>query len=165
MHHFGEGSMGELFADGSHGELLAANRARFERKWGMPWQPYGRRCAGDYEQVRARVREVVADLPPQTAVIVASRGDEEILRFPDHAGWHFPQTTEGVFAGHYPADGAEAVAELERLRARGGRYFLLPKTSLWWLDHYRELSAHLSRRYREVVREEACIMFALEEAR
>jgi len=165
VHHFGEGSLGELFADGSHGELLAANRERFERKWGVEWQPYGRRHPADYERVRERVRELVATLPAEAAVIVASRGDEEILRFPDHAGWHFPQTSEGVYAGHYPLDGAQAVAELERLRARGGRYFLLPKTSLWWLEHYRELRSHLSERYREVVREEACVMFALEEAR
>jgi GT2 family glycosyltransferase len=165
VHHFGEGSLGELFADGSHGELLAANRARFERKWGMPWQPYGRRQSGDYEQVRARVRELVAELSPDGAVIVASRGDEEILRFADRAGWHFPQGPGGVYAGCYPADGAQAIAELEELRARGGRWFLLPKTSLWWLEHYRELRAHLSERYREVVREEACVMYSLEEAR
>jgi GT2 family glycosyltransferase len=165
VHHFGEGSLGELFADGSHGELLAANRARFERKWGTPWRPYGRRQPGEYEQVRSRVRELVAQLPEETAVIVASRGDEEITRFPAHRGLHFPQTSDGIYAGCYPADGSEAVAQLERLRAQGARWFLLPKPSLWWLEHYRELTAHLSERYREVVREEACVMFSLEEAR
>lgn len=165
VHHFGEGSLGELFADGSHGELLRENRQRFERKWGVPWQPYGRRQPADYERVRERVRQVVAGLPADGAVIVASRGDEEILRFADRPGWHFPQGPDGVYAGCYPADGVQAVAELERLRARGGRWFLLPKTSLWWLDHYRELGAHLRERYRLVVREEACVMFSLEEAR
>ncbi len=115
--------------------------------------------------MRERVRELVARLPADGAVIVASRGDEEILRFPDRPGWHFPQGPDGVYAGCYPADGAGAVAELERLRAQGGRWFLLPKTSLWWLDHYRELSAHLRERYREIVRDEACVMFSLEEAR
>jgi GT2 family glycosyltransferase len=165
VHHFGEGSLGRLFADGSAGELLAANRRRFEQKWGVAWRPYGRRHDAGYEHVRERVREVVADLPAQAAVIVASRGDDEILRFPDHRGWHFPQTSEGVYAGCYPVDGAAAVAELERLRAAGGRYFLLPQTSLWWLEHYRELTAHLRERYREVVREEACVMFSLEGAR
>jgi len=164
VHHFGEGSLGELFADGSHGELLAANRARFERKWGVAWQPYGRRHAVEYERVRERVRELVAALPPDGAVIVASRGDEEILRFEDRAGWHFPQGPDGVYAGCYPADGTQAVAELERLRERGGRWFLLPKTSLWWLEHYRELGAHLRERYREIVRDEACVLFSLEEA-
>jgi hypothetical protein len=165
VHHFGEGSLGELYADGSHGDLLAANRARFEQKWGTPWRPYERRQGPEYERVRERVRQLVAALPPRGAVIVASRGDEEILRFPGHDGWHFPQTADGVYAGHYPPDGPAAVAELERLRARGGRWFLLPKTSLWWLEHYRELRAHLSAHYREIVREEACVMFSLEGTR
>lgn len=165
VHHFGEGSLGELYADGSHGELLAANRARFEDKWGMPWQPYERRHDDAYEDLRERVRQLVAALPAEGAVIVASRGDDELLRFPAHDGWHFPQTPDGVYAGCYPQDGAAAVAELERLRARGGRWFLLPRTSLWWLEHYRELRAHLAAHYREVVREEACVMFSLEGAR
>jgi len=165
VHHFGEGSLGRLFADGSHGKLLTTNRQRFERKWGIPWRPYGRRQTAEYEDVRERVQQLVAGLPDDGAVIVASRGDEEILRFPDRPGWHFPQGPDGVYAGCYPADGAQAVAELERLRAQGARWFLLPKTSLWWLEHYPELSAHLSERYREIVREEACVMFSLEEAR
>jgi GT2 family glycosyltransferase len=165
VHHFGEGSLGKLFSDTSYSELLAVNRRRFEQKWGTPWRPYGRRHAADYQAVRERVRQVVARLPRQAAVIVASRGDDEILRFPEHRGWHFPQTSGGVYAGHYPADDAEAIDQLERLRAQGGQYFLLPKTSLWWLDHYRELSSHLLESYREVVREDACIMFALDGAR
>jgi GT2 family glycosyltransferase len=165
VHHFSEGSLGRLFADGTHGELLAANRLRFERKWGIPWRPYGRRHTPEYERVRERVQQLVAELPADGAVIVASRGDEDLLCFPDRPGWHFPQGPDGVYAGCYPADGAQAVAELERLRAQGGRWFLLPKTSLWWLEHYRELTAHLSERYREIVREEACVMFSLEEAR
>ena len=145
VHHFGEGSLGRLFADGSHGALLCANRARFERKWGIPWRPYARRQGSEYERVRERVRELVAGLPAGGPVIVASRGDDEILRFPDRPGWHFPQDPDGVYAGYYPADGVEAVAELERLRARGGRWFLLPKTSLWWLEHYRELERASAR--------------------
>lgn len=164
VHHFGEGSLGRLFGerDEAHTELLAANRRRFERKWGRPWRPYGRRHSEDYDTVRGRVRELVAALPSQAAVIVASRGDTELLRFPDHRGWHFPQMPDGVYAGHYPADGAEAVAQLERLRAKGGQYFLVPKPSMWWLEHYRELDAHLAGRYREVAREDACVVFALE---
>jgi len=162
VHHFGEGSLGRMFSDGAYGELITTNRRRFERKWAKPWQPYGRRQPGDYELVRERVREIVASrLPPEAAVIVVSRGDEELLRFPRHEGWHFPQVDDGIYAGHYPADGGEAIAELERLRARGGEYFLLPKTSLWWLDHYRELGAHLEERYAEVFRDDVCVVFAL----
>jgi GT2 family glycosyltransferase len=163
VHHFGEGSLGAMFHDGTYSALLAENRRRFEEKWGVPWQPYARRQAVDYQLVRDRVRQIVAtQLPPATAVIVASRGDDELLRFPAHRGWHFPQVDGGVYAGHYPADSDEAIAELERLRAQGGQYFLVPKTSLWWLDYYRELGLYLEQRCQEVVHDDACVVFALE---
>jgi len=70
-----------------------------------------------------------------------------------------------VYAGHYPADSVEAIEHLEHLRARGGGYFLVPKTSLWWLDHYGELGLHLAERYREIFRDDACVVFALDGAR
>lgn len=163
VHHFGEGSLGRMFASGHYAELLQANRRRFEQKWGRPWHPYARRQAAEYESVRHRVREIVTSrLPGDASVIVASRGDDELLRFSPQEGWHFPQTPEGLFAGHYPADSAEAIEQLEGLRDRGGDYFLLPKTSFWWLDHYRGLGTHLAERYREVLRDEACVVFALD---
>jgi GT2 family glycosyltransferase len=165
VHHFGEGTVGTLFEAGRHGELLATNRRRFEHKWGKPWEPYGRRHCSEYEAMRERVRALVAGLPAQAAIIVASRGDTELLKFPNHRGWHFPQMPDGVYAGHYPVDDAQAIEQLEQLRAQGGQYFLLPKTSLWWLEHYSELSTHLTGRYPELVREDACVMFALEEER
>jgi GT2 family glycosyltransferase len=164
VHHFGEGSLGRMFQDGSYGELISANRRRFEQKWGKAWQPYGRRQTGDYESVRERVRAIVESrVPLASAVIVASRGDEELIRFDNREGWHFPQMDDGVYAGHYPADSDEAIAELERLRARGGRYFLLPKTSMWWLDHYRAFGSHLEQQHAELVRDDACLVFALSE--
>ena len=47
-----------------------------------------------------------------------------------------------------PADGAEAVAELERLRGQGAAFLVVPQTALWWLDHYDEFARHLDERYR-----------------
>jgi GT2 family glycosyltransferase len=163
VHHFGEGSLGRLFADGTYSELVAANRRRYEQKWGHPWQPYGRRQTPGYTAVRDRVRQLVAtSLPVSSAIIVASRGDDELLRFPDHQGWHFPQAAGGVYAGHHPADSTEAIEELEHLREQGGQYFLLPKPSLWWLEHYRDLGTHLDGRYAQVVADESCVVYALE---
>jgi GT2 family glycosyltransferase len=162
VHHFGEASFGRLFADGSHSALLERNRRRFESKWGRPWQPYGRRESGEYRAVRERVRALVeqhagADEP----VVVVTRGDEELLRLAGREGWHFPEGGEGVYAGHHPADDREAIRELERLRARGAAYFVLPKPSFWWLHHYRDLDRHLAGRYREIVRDDACRIFDL----
>jgi GT2 family glycosyltransferase len=166
VHHFGEGTFGRLYASGDHGRLLAANRARFEHKWGKPWAPYSRRPQADYEHVRDRIREIVAGcLPVGSAVAVANRGDEEMIRFERHRGLHFPQTDEGVYAGRHPADDVEAIAELEAVRRRGADYFLLPRTSFWWLDHYTDLNRHVEGRYARVVDDDACIVFELGDAR
>ena len=43
---------------------------------------------------------------------------------------------DGTYAGHHPADSAEAIAHLEALRAKGAEYIVFPQTALWWLDYY-----------------------------
>lgn len=162
VHHFGEASFGRLFADGKHSALLEANRAAYEKKWGRAWEPYERRPSPEYEHVRARVRDLVcAHAAPQAPVIVTSRGDDALLKLDDRDAWHFPQTPEGLWAGHHPASSEEAIEQLERLRERGARYFVLPRTSFWWLDHYAGLDRHLRERYRNVVSDDACRIFDL----
>jgi hypothetical protein len=65
-------------------------------------------------------------------------------------GWHFPQTSDGAFAGYHPTDAREAIAHLEHLRDRGAQLFLVPKPYTWWLGHYTEFRLHLERSYRKV---------------
>jgi GT2 family glycosyltransferase len=162
VHHFGEASFGSLVASGQRERLLRENRARFEAKHGTPWEPYerdpGTRYAALTERIRARV---AAELPPQATVIVVSRGDERLLDLAGRRAWHFPQA-DGCYAGRHPFDSAEAIAQLEQLRARGGEFILFPATGLWWLEHYDELAAHLERCARPVVHDpETCVIYAL----
>lgn len=120
----------------------------------------------DYQQLVRRVREVAhVTLPPKATVAVVSKGDEELLELGnDRRGWHFPQNQEGVYAGYHPADGAEAIAHLEELRAKGAEFLLLPETSFWWLERYGEFGQHLKSRYRKTLyQEDTCIIFALRE--
>jgi hypothetical protein len=99
-----------------------------------------------YQQVILHVREVVqASVPAAGVVIVVSKGDDQLLQFDGRTGWHFPQTADGVYAGHYPADSTGAVAHLEALRRQGGQYFLLPNQAFWWLDSYPGLRGHLEQ--------------------
>jgi len=115
-----------------------------------------RRTDHEYARLVAQLRQTVGAVTPHDCtVLVASRGDEGLLDFPDRRGRHFPQVRNGVYAGHHPADSAEAVAHLEALRRRGSQFFVLPATSLWWLDHYGDFAAHLARHYTEVFRSEA----------
>lgn len=165
VHHFGETSFGKLVSSGAYNELLAANKRRFEDKWGEPWQPYDRRPNPAYQRLTQRIREIVADtLPAGATVLVVSKGDEELLHIEGHSARHFPAADDGTWAGHHPTDSDEAVAALEAMRAAGGEFIVFPRTGMWWLEHYRGLTEHLEQRYRAIVREEdTCVIFALSE--
>lgn len=118
-----------------------------------------------YRALVWRVRKAVwTGTPAGTTVIVVSRGDEAMLELDGRRAWHFPQTEEGVYAGCYPADGAEAIAQLERLRAKGGDFLLVPSTAAWWLKHYSEFREHLERHAPLVVQDDACTIYALRAA-
>jgi hypothetical protein len=116
-----------------------------------------------YGRLIGRLARVVDEhIPKRSTVAVISRGDETLVTMADRRGWHFPQTSGGVYAGHHPADSRAAIAHLEQLRARGARYLLIPQTAFWWLDHYRELADHLGRTATCVYRDEqTCALFAL----
>jgi hypothetical protein len=147
---------------GDHARLLTTNKARFEAKWGEPWAPYDRHQSVEYLILRERVRAAVrGSLPPGSTIAVVSRGDEELLRLDGMNAWHFPQVEDGTYAGYYPANGDEAVLQLERLRAKGADFLVFPRTAFWWLDHYNALKHHLEERCELVSRDDTCIVFAL----
>ncbi len=117
-----------------------------------------------YEQLLVRVRDVVRSvLPAGATVIVVNKGDDQLLKLGRRHGWHFPQTANGEYAGYYPADSATAVAHLNVLREKGGRYLLLPQTAFWWLSHYLAFGQYLSQNCRTVAQvEDTCIIYDLE---
>jgi hypothetical protein len=93
-----------------------------------------------------RLRQMVESVvPPGATVLVASRGDDELLRFRERDGMHFPQLDDGTWAGFYPGTDADAVAHVDDLVGRGATHFLFSREGLWWLDHYGELRSHLER--------------------
>ena len=104
---------------------------------------------------------VTATVPPSKTVLMVSKGDEELLRLGSRSGWHFPRLNDGRYAGYYPADGADAIEQLEEMRERGADYIVFPATSRWWLDHYPELAEHLTFHYPVVCDDRACVVFAL----
>jgi hypothetical protein len=116
-----------------------------------------------YQRLISRIQQIVGREVPRGAVVaVVSRGDDALLAFGTRKGWHFPQTDAGVYAGHHPADSEEAIAQLERVRRRGARYLLIPRTAFWWLDHYRAFHDHLQRRHTCAFRDDhTCALFAL----
>ena len=120
------------------------------------------RPARTYEQSRdATIAAIERCVPRGAAVAVISKGDEMLVKLNDRRGEHFPQLANGRYAGWYPADGAAAVQSLERLRRRGVDFLAIPKTASWWLDHYKELAAHLERIGSVVFRDEDCAIHGL----
>ncbi len=110
-----------------------------------------------------RIRAFARSTTPEgSTVLVVSRGDPDLVQLRGRQGWHFPQTSDGVYAGHHPATGDEAVDHLDELRKRGAEYLLIPCTAFWWLEHYEELRAHLATHSRLVAYEQdTCLIFAL----
>jgi hypothetical protein len=143
-------------------DLQAAVAGTSAPKSGLqPFEPSPRLT---HRRLAVKVRDAVAAAVPADAVVaVISKGDEELIRLPGgRRGCHFPQREDGTFAGHYPANGREAVAQLEELRASGTEFLVIPESSHWWLDHYDELRKHLAGEYREAARENGvCVVFDL----
>ena len=163
VHHFGEASFGKLVPTGEHGELFRANRQRFEMKWDRTWASHERPQDEDYAVIIEGVRELArTHIPPDSTVLVVSKGDDALLKLDGCHGMHFPQSADGGFAGHYPADDKEAVDQLERLRAQGAGYIIFPRTSIWWLEHYPGFRQHLEASYEAVTADDVCTIFAAE---
>jgi GT2 family glycosyltransferase len=135
--------------------LEAEARALQERFIATPSTSLGYRRL--VERVRAAVEETV---PDDAAVLVVSRGDRELVALGERVTDHFPQAPGGAYLGHHPRDSDDAIAQLERLRASGAAYLVLPETAYWWLDHYRGFADHLRGHYRAAGRD-ACTIFEL----
>jgi predicted O-methyltransferase YrrM len=103
-------------------------------------------------------------VPAGATVLVVSRGDDALLDLEGRRAWHFPQMPDGTYAGHHPADSPAAIAELERLRHRGARYLVVPRTAFWWLDYYADFTQHLEHHGRCLRRGGECAVYELAES-
>lgn len=152
-------------ADGALDGLRTALEPARLAALGSPAEEVARRTA--YLEMVARLRRVVRrHVPAAGRVLVIGRGDEELVELSGRRAGHFPQDAAGDFAGEYPADGRAAVAHLEALAARGWDHLVVPATSAWWLDHYRDLRIHLHRDWHALHHDpETCLVFARDPAR
>jgi GT2 family glycosyltransferase/glycosyltransferase involved in cell wall biosynthesis len=115
-----------------------------------------------YQQLIREIRDVVHTvLPLDAKIIVVSKGDDELLKLAGGLAWHFPQTKDGTYAGHYPAHSAAAISHLQDVRGKGAEYLLFPCTAFWWLDHYQDFRRYLDTRCRRCWSDERCIIYQL----
>jgi hypothetical protein len=114
------------------------------------------------EDVRACVRSCV---PAGAVVLIASKGDPELLRIDGVRAWHFPRDEWGAYAGHHPASSVEAIVHLRHLFSQGARYLVFPETAVWWLSHYRDLADLLESAHElKMAREGVCVIYELRES-
>jgi GT2 family glycosyltransferase len=122
--------------------------------------------AGSDLRHRAEVRRArsLADssVPRGAALLVVSHGDPELVAVEGARATHFPQTGDGVYAGHHPASSEEAISQLEALRGRGeGDYLLIPDNARWWFEKYPDFHEHLERYYRTIADDAAGVIYRL----
>ena len=98
---------------------------------------------------------------PGEVVLVVSDGDEDLVDIRSHPCWPFPQGRDGGWAGYDPVDGDAAVNHLDAQRARGARYFVLPKRAFSWRYRYPELFEHLETAYQRVHQDEYLAVYDL----
>ena len=115
-----------------------------------------------YTELKSELRNIVSEHVPRDAgLVVVSKGDEDLLRIHSGPAWHFPLAANGKYAGHYPADSAEAICKLDEVRAQGGRFLLFPSTAFWWLDHYTDFARYVLEHGRLAHSDESCRIFEL----
>ena len=103
-----------------------------------------------------------ATLPRGARVAVVSKGDDQLLQLDGLVASHFPRATDGQYAGYYPADSAEAIAQLDRAIDSGIQYLAFPRTAFWWLEHYADLRDHLEHDHHPLPTvEDSCHIFQL----
>ncbi len=163
VHHFGGVSLGSLLTSGEAQELLKANRERFERKWGVEWQPHRHRPGPAKRRLITGIKEAVRMVIPAGArVLVISKGDPDLLDIEGMDAQHFPQNEHGSYAGYHPAGSDDAIDHLKALQQRGVGYLLIPGPALWWLEHYAGFGDYLANVGEEVHRDRnRCLIIRL----
>ena len=104
-----------------------------------------------FQQFMPAIRDLVAGAVPAGAKIaVVTAGDAQVLKIERRECWHFYQDDQARPIEGHPADALEAINRLEDLRIKGAEYLLIPRPSLWWLEHWTEFREHLDLRYKAI---------------
>jgi 2-polyprenyl-3-methyl-5-hydroxy-6-metoxy-1,4-benzoquinol methylase/glycosyltransferase involved in cell wall biosynthesis len=127
-----------------------------------PIAPKRREPEAEYRRLIRQTQRLVRGSTPEGAtVMVISKGDDDLLKLEGRRGWHFPLQEDGAYAGFHPRDSVAAIGYLEMLRAKGGEYLLIPRTSFWWLEYYADFRRHLESSYRKVKSTENGVLYEL----
>jgi tRNA (mo5U34)-methyltransferase len=105
---------------------------------------------------------VSTTVPPKTDVLVASAGNEALLEFDGRRGWHFPLTADGSHSADRLGSADEVLTSLEKLRAAGAQFLVVPLELPSGLESVPEIMPRLGERFPLAHREPgSCRIYAL----
>ena len=110
-------------------------------------------------RLRRTVEELEGAIPKETPFILVDEQEFGRLLVDGRRPIPFLEN-EGEYWGR-PADGANGIAELERLRDGGVGFIAFAWPAFWWLEYYGDLQEHLDTRYPCVIRNERLVVFDL----
>jgi len=95
-----------------------------------------------WDATLVRIAAAVRDVTPAAAVVATvTKWDPTLLSLCARDGRQFPDRR--LLPEGYPADGAAAVAHLDRLVADGLTHLVLPRAWSWWLERYDGFASRL----------------------
>jgi Glycosyl transferase family 2 len=95
-----------------------------------------------WEAALGRMAATVRRITPRHAFVgTVTKWDPTLLHLSARQGVQFPDRRS--LPDGYPRDSRAAVAHLERLRGEGMSHLVVPRASMWWLDHYHGLAERL----------------------
>ena len=110
-----------------------------------------------FERLAAARDELISVIPEGERFILLDEDQFVIRETRGRTAVPFPEL-DGAFGGT-PVDGVAAVAELQRLRARGLHHMVVAFPAFWWLDHYTELAECLNSTWVTLLRSEQVIVY------
>lgn len=114
-----------------------------------------------WETALERMATTVRRVTPRHAFVgTVTKWDPTLLHLSAREGVQFPDRRS--LPEGYPRDSGAAVAHLERLRGEGMSHLVVPRVSMWWLDHYDGLAERLPE---PAHADDDCVIFDLAGAR
>jgi GT2 family glycosyltransferase len=104
--------------------------------------------------------ELLEAIPATADFVLADLGEWSGAGILDGLGARPFTERDGVYWGP-PADDAGAIAELERQREAGARYFAVPWHAFWLLEFYPDFVGHLHEHYKQTLDADHLVVFEL----
>jgi hypothetical protein len=127
--------------------------------------PYVDGAPPEWRSMLQAIRRLVhRSFPDGARIACVSSGVEAVLRHAGPGAEHLSQDAHGDYVGTPPSCGRVAIAQLEAARWRGVEALLIPRSELWWFEHFPDFERHLDDRYARVADDEvAGVIWCLRE--